>query len=116
MSRPVLDETWEEIVEVPFRPVSEETKLRQWNWKKCWELGLEVRDYRVRYSAIGMDAGRRKNVREDDEPQTCDRYLLRPARTGTAAQADQPCSRVLARLRHFARGLTAGTDRLLNAR
>lgn len=78
MSRPVLDETWEEIVEVPFRPVSEETKLRQWNWKKCWELGLEVRDYRVRYSAIGMDAGRRKNVREDDEPQTCDRYLLRP--------------------------------------
>ncbi|MER6373356.1 hypothetical protein FNV62_07045 [Streptomyces sp. RLB3-17] len=75
-SRPVLDETWEEIVEVPFRPVSEETKLRQWNWKKWWELGLEVRDYRVRYSATGMDAGRSQNVREDDEPQTDDRYLL----------------------------------------
>jgi hypothetical protein len=55
-SRPVLDETWEEIVEVPFRSVSEETKLRQWNWKKWWELGLEMRDYRVRYSATGMDA------------------------------------------------------------
>jgi hypothetical protein len=52
----VLDETWEEIVEVPFRSVSEETKLRQWNWKKWWELGLEMRDYRVRYSATGMDA------------------------------------------------------------
>lgn len=75
-SRPELDETWEEIVEVPFRPVSEATKLRQWNWGASWELGLEERDYRVRYSATGMDAGRSKNVREDDEPQTDDRYLL----------------------------------------
>lgn len=95
-SRPELDETWEEIVEVPFRPVSEETKLRQWNWRKSWELGLEQRDYRVRYSASGMDVGRSKSVREDDEPQTDDRYLLQfwpapaePARvlkqTGTTA-------------------------------
>jgi hypothetical protein len=75
-SRPELDETWEEIVEVPFRPVSEETRLRQWNAKNWWELELEERDYRVRYSAIGMDDGRSKNVREDDEPPTDDRYLL----------------------------------------
>lgn len=75
-SRPELDETWEEIVEVPFRPVSEETVLRQWNGKSRWELELEERDYRVRYSAIGMDAGRGKDVREDDEPPTADRYLL----------------------------------------
>ncbi|MFG2784800.1 hypothetical protein ACGFY7_44140 [Streptomyces prunicolor] len=75
-SRPELDETWEEIVEVPFRPVSEETVLRQWNGKNRWELELEERDYRVRYSAIGMDAGRSKDVREDDEPPTDDRYLL----------------------------------------
>ena len=75
-SRPAPDETWEEIVEVPFRPVSGETRLRQWNGKDWWELGLEERDYRVRYSAIGMDAGRSKNVREDDEPPTDDRYLL----------------------------------------
>ncbi len=26
-SRPALNETWEEIVEVPFRPVSTKTKL-----------------------------------------------------------------------------------------
>jgi len=75
-SRPELDETWEEIVEVPFRPVSEETVLRQWNGKNRWELELEERDYRVRYSAIGMDASRSKDVREDDEPPTDDRYLL----------------------------------------
>jgi hypothetical protein len=95
-STPALDETWEEIVEVPFRPVSQETKLRQWNGKASWELGLEERDHRVRYSATGMDDGLRKNVREDDEPRTGDRYLLQfwpaspePARvlkqTGTAA-------------------------------
>lgn len=75
-SRPELDETWEEIVEVPFRPVSEETVLRQWNGKSRWELELEERDYRVRYSAVGMDAGRSKDVREDDEPPTDERYLL----------------------------------------
>ncbi|MFD4553412.1 hypothetical protein ACFWP5_03665 [Streptomyces sp. NPDC058469] len=75
-SRPAPDETWEEIVEVPFRPVSEETVLRQWNGKNRWELGLEECDYRVRYSAIGMDAGRSKSVREDDEPPSEDRYLL----------------------------------------
>lgn len=55
-SLPELDETWEEIVEIPFRPVSDETKLRQWDGKSSWELGLEERDYRVRYSATAMDA------------------------------------------------------------
>ncbi|MFJ5308397.1 hypothetical protein [Streptomyces sp. NPDC088350] len=74
--RPEVDEAWEEIVEAPFRPLSEETKLRQWNGKSSWELGLEERDYRVRYSGSGMDAGRSKNVREDDEPKTGERYLL----------------------------------------
>jgi hypothetical protein len=56
-SRPALDETWEDIVEVPFRPVEEETWLLQWNGSMAWELELEERDYRVRYSATGMDAG-----------------------------------------------------------
>ncbi|SEF04783.1 hypothetical protein SAMN05216489_09959 [Streptomyces sp. 3213] len=75
-NRPALDETWEEIVEVPFRPVSEETELRQWNGGASWDLGLEQRDYRARYCAVGMDAGNSKNVREEDEPQTDDQYLL----------------------------------------
>ncbi|MGW7243972.1 hypothetical protein [Streptomyces sp. NPDC054804] len=75
-SRPELDETWEEIVEVTFQPVSEETRLQQWNGKRSWDLGLEVRDYRVRYSATGMAAGKSKDVREDDEPQTGERDLL----------------------------------------
>jgi hypothetical protein len=74
-SRPGLDETWEDIVEVPFRPLSDETRLRQWNGKRQWELGLEVADYRVRYSAAEMDAAFDLNNRDDDEPQA-DRYLL----------------------------------------
>ena len=74
-SRPALDEAWEEIVEVSFRPVSERTVLRQWNGKARWELGLEQRDYRVRYSATGMDAANRLNNRDDGQPQA-DRYLL----------------------------------------
>jgi hypothetical protein len=74
-SRPALDETWEDIVEVPFRPVEEETWLLQWNGSMAWELELEERDYRVRYSATGMDAAWRLNNRDNGEPQT-DRYLL----------------------------------------
>jgi hypothetical protein len=74
-SRPALDEMWEDIVEVPFRPGSQETRLRQWNGKGWWELGLSVVDYRVRYSATDMDAAFGLNNRDDDEPQT-DRYLL----------------------------------------
>lgn len=69
----------------------------------CWELGLEVRDYRVRYSATGMDTGRRKNVREDDEPQTDDRYLLQfwPAPPGPARLLKQT-SRAAASWQDFA--------------
>ena len=74
-SRPALDQTWEEIVEVSFRPLSESTRLWQWNSQKWWDLGLQQSDYRVRYCAIGMDAARRMNNRDDGEPQT-DRYLL----------------------------------------
>jgi hypothetical protein len=109
-SRPVLDETWEEIVEVPFRPVSEETKLRQWNWKKWWSW-----DWRCATTAcvslppVWTPAGVRTSGRTTSLRRMtgicCSSGL--PRRTGQAAQADQPCGRVLARLRHFARGLTA---------
>jgi hypothetical protein len=40
------------------------------NWRNSWELGLEERGHRVRYSAVGMGVGRSKDVREDDEPRT----------------------------------------------
>ncbi len=101
-SRPALDETWEEIVEVPFRPVSEQTVLRQWNGKARWELGLEQRDYRVRYSATGMDAASRLNNRDDGQPQA-DQYLLQfwPAAPEPARVLKQT-SRQAARWHDFA--------------
>ena len=101
-STPTLDDTWEDIVEVPFRPVSEETKLRQWNGKGRWELPLEVTDYRVRYSATAMDAAFGLNNRDDDQPQT-DRYLLQfwPA-TPKQARVLKQTSRQAARWHAFA--------------
>ncbi|CCH31352.1 hypothetical protein ABZ816_03645 [Actinosynnema sp. NPDC047251] len=68
---PPLDEGWEEVVEVPFRPVGE---MHLVGWAAEWSapLDLPVTDYRVRYSAIGMD--REQNGLEEDPER--ERYLL----------------------------------------
>ena len=66
---------WEEVVEVSFTPVTTGSILMQWAGERCWELDLPVADYRVRYCAAGMDAGRAKDTRLDGEP-VLDRYLL----------------------------------------
>ncbi|MEV5440644.1 hypothetical protein AB0K80_32270 [Streptomyces sp. NPDC052682] len=71
---PPLDETWEDVVEVSFRPVSDSSTLMEWAGEASWDLGLEQTDYRVRYCARGMDAGHRMDTRLD-RPQA-DRYLL----------------------------------------
>ncbi|GHE64611.1 hypothetical protein GCM10018785_36970 [Streptomyces longispororuber] len=54
---PPLDDAWEDVVEVSFRPVSAHTVLMQWAGEDTWELGLRQVDYRVRYCARGMDEG-----------------------------------------------------------
>lgn len=72
---PPLDDAWEEIVEVPFTPVSSRTLLVQWAGEAAWELDLEERDYRARYCAIGMDEGSTVDTRLDAEPRR-ERYLL----------------------------------------
>jgi hypothetical protein len=72
---PPLDEVWEDVVEVSFRPVSGSTALVQWAGEASWELHLEETDYRVRYCAKGMDEASRQDTRSDDEPQL-DCYLL----------------------------------------
>lgn len=72
---PPLDLDWEDVVEVSFRPVSDSTALVLWGGEGSWELDLEKTDYRVRYSAKGMDAAHAEDTRLDDEPQL-DRYLL----------------------------------------
>lgn len=73
-SEPPMGEEWEEIVEASFRP-SGETFLVCWGGGGSWPLDLAEADYRVRYSAAGMDEAREVDVVMDDEP-CVDRYLL----------------------------------------
>ncbi|MFE6372763.1 hypothetical protein ACFVOS_34240 [Streptomyces sp. NPDC057833] len=72
---PPLDALWEDVVEVSFRPLSADSRLVQWAGEAAWPLGLEERDYRVRYCAQGMDRAHRQDTRPDEVPQL-DRYLL----------------------------------------
>ncbi|WP_338118790.1 hypothetical protein [Streptomyces cyaneofuscatus] len=72
---PPLTPDWEDVVEVSFRPVSEDTSLVQWGGEAAWDLELPVTDYRVRYSARGMDKGRDLDTRTAKEPRA-DSYLL----------------------------------------
>lgn len=72
--RPALDEAWQEIVEVSFRPTGS-VSLVSWGGEESWELGLDQADYRVRYSATGMDEAREQDTRLDDDP-VLDRYLV----------------------------------------
>jgi hypothetical protein len=73
-SAPPVDDRWEEIVEVPFRPVGE-TMLVTWGGEDWWPLDLAETDHRVRYCGTGMDAGRARDTRLADEPEV-DHYLL----------------------------------------
>jgi hypothetical protein len=71
---PWLDETWEDVVEVSFRPATTEVALLDWDGQS-YPLDLEPTDYRVRYCASGMDEAREHDTRREDEPML-DRYLL----------------------------------------
>jgi hypothetical protein len=77
---PPLDDTWEDIVEVSYRPLARPT-LSGLDSSDSWNLELDLVDYRVRYSAWGIDAGHQSAPPMDGEPFV-DRYLLQfwPAR------------------------------------
>ncbi|MEV6276830.1 hypothetical protein [Nocardia sp. NPDC051832] len=73
---PALDPSWEDVVEVSFYPLSDQSFLLQWAGEDFWELDLkEGLDYRVRYCAKGMDQAQEADVRLGEEP-LLDRYLL----------------------------------------
>lgn len=71
---PPLDETWEEIVEVSFRPTGA-VSLVAWGGYAAWPLDLDAVDYRVRYSGARMDEAHRLGIPEGEEFEP-DRYLL----------------------------------------
>lgn len=71
---PPLDDSWEDVVEVSYRPAGE-VVLNGWGGEGRWPLALDPVDYRVRYCGWGMDAGHQSAGPMDDEPLV-DRYLL----------------------------------------
>jgi len=56
-SRPLADDSWEEIVEVPFTVAVPEVTLQEWGGQAGYPLPLPAADYRVRYCARGMQHG-----------------------------------------------------------
>ena len=83
---PPVDDGWEEVVEVSFAPRSARVALVEWAGTASWPLELERVDYRVRYCATGMEAGRARDTLLEGEPPL-DRYLLQfwPARQSPTA-------------------------------
>jgi hypothetical protein len=71
---PPIDDGWEDVVEVSFRPGGA-TALLCWAGEKSWPLDLEETDYRVRYSAKGMDQAGEADRWSLDDPEV-DSYLL----------------------------------------
>ncbi len=72
---PSVDDIWEDVVEVSFRPASDTVAVVEWGNGAAVSMVLEPRDFRVRYSAYGMDLAREKSSRFRGEPEL-DRYLL----------------------------------------
>ena len=70
---PIGDE-WEDVVEASFQPATARVALVQWAGEATWPLPLVPLEYRVRYSAIGMDRARGRTLLAGE--QLLDRYLL----------------------------------------
>src|SRR5213080_443137 len=73
--KPQLDERWEECVEASFAPAATDVRLVDWDRQLVCQLPLQMRDYRVRYAARGMDKGHAADTIIEDE-QPVDSYSL----------------------------------------
>jgi hypothetical protein len=71
---PVLDDAWEDVVEVSFRPHGP-VDIVGWGGDWTTPLDLPEIDHRVRYCGMRMDDGDEQDGRFEDEPEL-DRYLL----------------------------------------
>ena len=65
-SIPTMDETFEEVVEVSFQAGEKPISLCEWAHETTHRLKIPQADYRVRYSAHGMDL---ENEYEDEEEE-----------------------------------------------
>ncbi|GHJ21115.1 hypothetical protein [Streptomyces albus] len=69
-----MESSWEDAVEVSFRPAGGNIRLAEFDGAQEWPLDLEPISYRVRYCAAGMDRGQAEGTNVDDPP--VDHYLL----------------------------------------
>ncbi|MET9657106.1 hypothetical protein [Streptomyces sp. NPDC006510] len=73
---PPLDDSWEDVVEVPFRPASESTVVLPWGDAPLVSVDLPVADYRVRYCGSDMDRAREEELAILAGEAAADQYLL----------------------------------------
>ncbi len=62
---PEIEESWEEIVEVSFRPTGRKVHLLGLDDETPYRLGLPRQDYRVRYSVRGIDEAEHRGEAPD---------------------------------------------------
>lgn len=104
-AEPALDDSWEDVVEASFTPVSAEISLVEWAGQAAWSLELDPIAYRVRYCATGMDEAHDADTRLDGEP-LLDRYLLQFwPRTPAPDRVVKQTSQLAAYWHGFASGL-----------
>jgi hypothetical protein len=86
----LIADEWEDVVAASFRPATEKVALVQWAGEASWPLPLAPIDYRVRYSATGMDRARERDTRLAGErcwTDTCYSYgPLRELQTRSSAK------------------------------
>ncbi|MGW2089422.1 hypothetical protein [Streptomyces sp. NPDC001880] len=73
---PPLDESWEDVVEVPFRPASRSTVVLPWGDGPLVSVDLPVADHRVRYCGRDMDRAREEELDILAGEAPPDQYLL----------------------------------------
>jgi hypothetical protein len=73
---PLLDPTWEDVVEVSFQPAGSGVALDQWGGHGVFPLDVPAGSYRVRYSAKRMDLANMVVDSQSDDARPIDSYLL----------------------------------------
>lgn len=73
---PPLDDSWEDVVEVSFRPASGSTVVLPWGDGPLVSLDLPVTDHRVRYCGRDMDRAREEELAILSGEAAADQYLL----------------------------------------
>ena len=65
---PSLDDVWEEIVEVSFKPKLRKIIMFNWDGEKVCDIPLLPKTYRVRYCARNMELGSEVDSIVEEEP------------------------------------------------